>query len=114
MVNFQKITIIIATVILIIFLLMIGISLYKNKDSSQYPPVVADCPDYWLDMSDGTSSKCINKQGLGSSVCSDTMNFSGGFWTGDNGMCRKNQWAKKCDLTWDGVTNKTGVCDTSS
>jgi len=112
MATFQKITMIVALVILIICLIFIGYSLYKSKYDSQFPPVVADCPDYWLDMSEGDGNSCKNVKNLGS--CNQTsMNFSSSFWTGNDGLCRKYQWAKQCNLTWDGVTNATDPCDTN-
>lgn len=112
--SFQSITMIVAIVILILCLIFIGVSLYKSKYNTQYPPVVADCPDYWLDLSDGDGSKCVNEKNLGSSKCNKTMNFSNSFWVGDNGLCSKYKWAKKCNLTWDGVTNASDPCNTQS
>lgn len=114
MANFQSITMMVAIVILVLCLIFIGISLNNSKYNTQYPPVISDCPDYWLDMSSGTGSNCINKQNLGDSNCEKTMDFSGAFWTGDDGLCRKSQWAKKCNLSWDGVTNNLNACVTTS
>lgn len=111
MASFQKITMIVAIVILIICLTFIGYTLYSSKYNKQYPPVISDCPDYWKDMSDGDASNCVNTQtGLGDPSCATTMDFSGSVWTGDEGLCRKSQWAKKCNLTWDGVTNNANAC----
>ena len=39
------------------------------------------------------------------------MNFSTSSWTGDTGQCNKSRWARACDLTWDGITNNSSVCD---
>jgi len=111
MATFQNIVMIVAIVMLIICLIFVGVALYNQKFSSAFPPVVADCPDYWLDKSDGDSSNCENVKNLGSDSCSKTMNFSTSSWTGDNGTCNKSRWARACDLTWDGVTNNNNVCD---
>ena len=112
MVSFEIGTIIIAVVILLLCFMVIAFSLNKVKNDIQYPPVVSDCPDYWLDMSDGSGNKCVNKhEDLGNSVCATTMDFSESFWSGDIGLCRKKQWAKKCNLTWDGVTNNNKACN---
>lgn len=111
MASFQKITMMVAIVILIICLVFIGYSLYISKYNKQYPPVISDCPDYWKDMSDGDASNCVNTQkDLGDPDCETTMDFSGSVWTGQNGLCAKSQWAKKCNLTWDGVTNNNNAC----
>ena len=88
--------------------------LYTTASTTHNSACVADCPDYWLDMSEGDGSRCVNRMDLGSSSCSKEMDFSGSFWTGDDGLCRKSQWARKCDLTWDGVTNNSSACDDSS
>ena len=106
--GFQKTVLGIAIVLLVLALIAFGVILYNNKYSQAYPPVVADCPDYWVDM-DGT---CYNQKGLGNASCARRANFSKGAWAGANGMCLKQKWAKACDLTWDGVTNHADACKT--
>jgi hypothetical protein len=113
MATFQKIVMTVAIILLIICLIIVGIALYHQKFNVAFPPVVADCPDYWLDRSDGDSSNCVNKKNLGTESCAKTMNFSTSTWTGANGMCNKSKWARACDLTWDGITNNSKVCDNS-
>jgi|TARA_B100000575_G_C23066858_1_gene614340 type IV secretory pathway TrbF-like protein len=108
--NFQRIVMTVAIVILIICLIAIGIAMYNSKYSKVYPPVVADCPDYWLDLGDVGGADCVNVKNLGSDNCNKTMNFTTDVWTGDDGLCYKSKWAKACDLTWDGVTNNTNAC----
>jgi hypothetical protein len=109
MANFQSMVITIATIILMICLFFIGISLYKNKQSYQYPPVVANCPDYWLDESTDITKKCTNVKGLGNKNCPKTFDISAPFWSSDRGFCLKKNMAKKCDITWDGVTNNNSM-----
>lgn len=108
--TFQLIVIITALCLLIISLLVIGFIMYKSKFNKKYPPVVADCPDYWIDESDGDTSKCVNVKKLGNGSCPTTMNFSQSIWQGNTGLCNKYKWAKKCNLTWDGVTNANEPC----
>ena len=112
--TFQKITMIVALVILIICLIFIGVSLYNSKYNTQYPPVVSDCPDYWINISEDNPSLCKNAKNLGSSNCNKLMNFNDIIWKGDDGLCRKYKWANTCNLTWDGVTNATDPCNTQS
>lgn len=113
MVSFEMGTIIIAFIVLILAFMFIAFSLSKVNITSQYPPVVAECPDYWLDLSDGSGNKCVNKQSnLGNSDCAKTMSFSDSSWSGELGLCRKKQWAQKCNLTWDGITNNNHTCNT--
>ena len=115
MATFQSITMTVAIVILVICLIFIAIALYRSKYNTQFPPVIADCPDYWLDMSDGDSSNCVNQlKSLGDPNCQKQMNFSTSMWTGDDGLCRKRTWARKCNLAWDGVTNNPNACQDTS
>lgn len=106
MASFQKITIGVAIILLIICLIFIGYSLYKAKYDVAYPPVAADCPDYWLD----NEGVCTNVKGLGREGCKTKIDFNNSFYSGDDGLCRKYQWAKGCNLTWDGVTNNKDAC----
>jgi hypothetical protein len=107
--TFQQTTTLIASIILIICLVVTGVVLYRSKYNKQFPPVIADCPDYWLDRSEGDGGDCVNKKKLG--TCNkDRMNFSGPFWTGNDGLCRKYRWARDCNLTWDGITNTGKPC----
>ena len=109
--NFQKIVLTIATVLLIISLIVFGSMLYS--EAKVYPPTQAQCPDYWIDMSGGigTGGYCINTKNLGKGGCSNRMNFNTGMWTGDNGLCNKQKWANSCNLTWDGITNNPNACE---
>lgn len=117
--NFQKIVLSIATVLLIIILVIIGVTLSKAKSEEEWPPIVGACPDYWVDMS-GNGEACFNSHSLGR--CNiprkgekGTMNFNQSPFTGDNGDCAKYRWAKVCRVTWDGITSGVkNPCDTST
>ena len=54
--NFQRIVIIIAIILLIVCLILIGLVLVNSKSAQQWPPMIGDCPDYWVD----TSVNCGN------------------------------------------------------
>jgi hypothetical protein len=121
--NFQKSVLLVAIILLVICLVLIGIALYNEKFNSDFPPVVADCPDFWVERplsnsddlnSDENKSTCYNVKGLGRSNCDKSMDFSGSAWTGNEGICNKYKWATACDLTWDGITNATDPCNTNS
>jgi hypothetical protein len=109
---FQKTILIIATIILIVMLTFIGISLSKSKYAVSWPPIVGDCPDYWVDLS-GNGEHCFNSKSLG--ICNiptledkNTMNFNiAPYNSYDNGLCAKYKWATDCKVTWDGIT--TGI-----
>ena len=113
--NFQKSVMMVAIVLLVICLIMIGMAMYNNKYDSDFPPIIADCPDYWIERPSDIHDQnvCYNVKNLGRSECEKPKDFSGSLWTGSQGTCNKYRWAKSCDLTWDGVTNKTDPCNTN-
>lgn len=106
--GFQKFILITAIIILIITLVVIGITLSKNGSSVQWPPLVPQCPDYWILDGSGNDANCVNVKDLGTckSVGSkhQTMNFNSSAFTGTDGACNKYNWATKCNVTWDGIT----------
>ena len=111
--SIQKIMLIIAVILLIIALIVIGVSLRNKKYTDKYPPVVANCPDYWEDKSEGNESdgsKCVNVKNLGKESCEKEMDFSKAEWKGISGLCNKKRWAKICNITWDGVSNSSEKC----
>jgi hypothetical protein len=77
------------------------------------------CNDYATPKSDvdGTNCpiKCYNAHKLGkvSSSCTSIpteIDFGHKDYQGSNGLCKKQKWAKQCDITWDGVTNVADDC----
>jgi len=106
---FQKIVLTGAIIILIIALIIIGIMLSYYKAQEQWPPIVAGCPDYWIIDGSANLSRCTNIQDLGTCPPQSgnkhlVMDFSGPAFSGANGTCAKYAWAKKCNVTWDGIT----------
>lgn len=61
--EFQRTIIIIASIILIIVLIYFWFNISKSS-SKTWPPIVGDCPDYWIDLS-GNGAKCVNVHNLG-------------------------------------------------
>jgi len=104
--SFQKNVLIIALVILIVTLLFIGITIKQSKNE-QWPPVIGDCPDYWIDLS-GNGGQCVNVKDLGTcknaSSGHSTMDFTSPMFSGSNGLCSKYNWATNCGVSWDGIT----------
>ena len=87
---------------------------YNSKFDGDFPPVQSECPDYWTVAEDG---KCVNIHGLGE--CKDgekpfDMDFNTKEWTDADGLRKKCQWAKDCNLTWDGITNNPKACNLNS
>ena len=104
---FQKTVSIVAIIILILTLCFIGVALYRQKYNPEYPPVIPNCPDYW----DASGNSCVNIKKLGNTQCHSDMNFTTAQWSGNTGLCSKYKWAKECNLSWDGITERPELCD---
>jgi len=106
---FQKIVVIIAILSLIGALIFIGYAMYNKQHNVQFPPVSSQCPDYWK----AKDNKCYNVKDLGS--CANgkgkSENFNTDFFKGHRGICRKANWAKRCGVSWDGITNTNLKCN---
>ena len=105
---FQKIILFGSIIILIIALVFIGVSLSYTKDQ-QWPPMTPECPDYWTLTGSGKNATCVNVKNLG--TCRPgrgdrhlRMNFNVPAFTGSNELCAKYNWAKRCGVSWDGIT----------
>lgn len=99
--KFQRIIIKFAVVLLIISLILIVILMNNNTKPEQWPPLIGDCPDYWVDTS-GNGSNCVNVKNLGNCT---SMDFTTSHFTGSQGLCNKYKWATStCGVSWDGIT----------
>jgi hypothetical protein len=108
--GFHRTIMTVSVVLLILSLILIGIALYNQKYADiTFPPVVADCPDYWKNTSTDDKIKCENVKNLGS--CVGEKDFSAFDFTGSSGVCAKQKWAKDCGVIWDGVTNNPDACE---
>ena len=108
--TFQKIVLWSAIIILIVVLIIIGVA-FSYAKNEQWPPLVPECPDYWIADGSGNNTQCINVKDLGTCAPpSDgetkhlTMNFNNAPFSGAEGNCAKYRWANSCDVTWDGIT----------
>jgi hypothetical protein len=119
--SFQKAVLMIAVVFLILFLVLIGVALNNSTNEAEWPPIVGNCPDFWVDLS-GNGSMCFNSHHLGTCpafipTADDlkTMNFNQAPFNGTDGLCAKYKWANKCGVTWDGITyGVTNPCATDT
>ena len=105
--GFKNIVILVASIILIIMLIIIGIILYRLQKNLKFPPVISKCPDYW----ELNKKICYNPKHLG--TCGNQKNFNTDFYKGHDGRCMKSKWAERCELTWQGITNDSKICHSS-
>ena len=106
--TFQKIVLYSAIIILIVVLIIIGVA-FSYAKNEQWPPLLPECPDYWIADGSGNNTQCINVKDLGTCPAQQgkkhqIMNFNSDNFTGDNGDCAKYTWANKCKVSWDGIT----------
>ena len=107
--TFQKIILYSAIIILIVILIIIGIA-FSYAKNEQWPPLVPECPDFWIADGSGNNTQCVNVKDLGSCKKPEkgqshyTMDFTTPEYSGSNGLCAKYTWANKCGLSWDGIT----------
>lgn len=103
----------IALLILIIALVVIGVVMYRGKNTFVADDIIiGECPDYWTMIKDDKGNNyCENAKNLGNGKCLNRMNFTIPPWSRSDGDCKKHNWAKYCDLTWDGITNNPNVCN---
>jgi len=117
--NFQKWIIVIFTIILVIILIYLGMNINKPNTSKPWPPLTANCPDYWADVN-GDGSNCVgtkyNNTGLWNSfntlVPNTTVsvpNFATAPYKGAKGTCEKYKWANINQVSWDGITYGTSL-----
>lgn len=107
--NFQKIVLTVSICLLIFVLIATAIIAYRANETDEFPPVLAQCPDYWKAEDNNT---CTNVHNLGKSdgSCKNNMDFTTDDFMGSDGLKKKCDWARGCDLTWDGITNNDSVC----
>tara|TARA_B100000035_G_C20658800_1_gene404364 strand:- start:165 stop:536 length:372 start_codon:yes stop_codon:yes gene_type:complete len=115
--TFNKITLIVSTIILIITLIFMIFYISDSLKNNNYPPVISDCPDYWdIKRDDNDNIICQNNsninKGNGISNCNNynIALFNERGTTYDDIKCAKYNWAKKCNLSWSGVTNDKDSC----
>lgn len=118
--SFNKIVLIIATIVLIVSLLILGYFLNVSLLNDTYPPVISECPDYWdISLNSFGDKECINVStiniGNGTSECKilNLTEFKQNGTDRNSVICAKKNKAKTCNINWDGVTNNNNACENS-
>jgi hypothetical protein len=108
--SFQRTVVIIASVILILCLIVLGILIYNSTGNEEWPPEIGQCPDYFLmkerDVVENgftfhAGQQCFNEHSLGKKHNTDCTWYS----SYEKSKKDKKKWAQGCGLTWDGITN---------
>jgi len=101
MANFQKMTLTIAGILLIICIVILILIFVFPNTSQVWPPMISNCPDYFEDTT-GDGSSCITKLSLG--TCGSKLDFSTPEYITSTGNCAKFTKANTCGISWDGIT----------
>jgi hypothetical protein len=114
--TFNKTVLLVASVLLIIGLIIIGFLINKSVETSAYPPVISDCPDYWNVAYDSNQKKICQHNSINPGQNIPTCRsypvslFTVTGSTDADKICAKNTWAKSCNIHWDGITNNSRAC----
>jgi hypothetical protein len=110
--NFQKMSMLIAGILLLILFILIAISYSHANSKAVWPPILNNCPDYFKDVN-GDGTKCYNEFGLGYDLSpSDFIDFKNKYPS----SCDKYVFCNSHRLSWDGITygyGKKAPCDSS-
>lgn len=99
---FQKQVAYVALVIFIILMALMALMMAKAKEHQLYPPEVPPCPDYWEVLD---NQRCKNVKGLGNGQCDGEHSFKAQKFQGYKGRKAKKEFAKQCQIEWDGISN---------
>ena len=114
----------ISTILSVVLLLgLVAYMISSSKNVQIFPATINECPDYY-DLN--SSNVCVANTNVWntssmSAGCSSINFKSGQKWstgvsyntpgTGkSSGICAKKQKANSCKISWDGITNNTGIC----
>lgn len=117
--KFYFIVLSIATVILILILVILGVLMsYTKNNKLIYPPSYSTCPDYWENKADNTCNipSNINKPtGTYENTTSTpgfttgNIDFKSGAWntlySSTKKECALKKWSNKYNVEWDGISN---------
>ena len=108
MTDFQNTVMTIATVILVICIIVVGVMIWNERSQVAWPPVVPQCPnDFFLNKA---GTQCISKGGTASSTASSTPPLCGQAGKGSVSCTSKAARAALCKASklgfdYDGAYN---------
>ena len=102
-------------VISILILTVLGILIMFGQYTANWPPDVAQCPDYWTVTGNGkcTPNPALGNVGSGNCGLFDPSKLGpieassvGGYNSG-GGRCNRHKKAVNCGFYWDGISDMT-------
>ena len=115
--GFYDTSIVVAGVVLALFLGIIAYMMHTSTNTLAYPPVIAECPDYWKKgVNEDGEEVCENVLGVGfpenigdvdcTSFTTDKFSV---FTNALERMQQQKSYAETCNIAWDGITNNVKV-----
>lgn len=105
-------------IVVVVFIFATIYTVYKTDEevtNKKWPPSISKCPDYWVQDLTADDTICTNVKNLGleTDSCPNPLNVD--TYIHDSKLlsqddCAKAQWARSCNLTWDGITNNEKIC----
>jgi len=104
--RFHIISLLVATITLILLLTISGILLHNDKRSQKFPPTHAKCPDGWEHTpgANGVLGSC----NMGTSENKGTFTGTDASYNLVIDPCDNKQWADSKKIYWDGLTTYNG------
>ena len=129
---FQKIVLIVATIILITLLVIVGILLNRDNENKIFPPRALECPDYWKNIGTTEVPVCQGTDGVNTgdwpssalpvefsdnSTASHGKKYDDKTITNNDGKsqpkgdyngsdtCKYRKWSRHWGIHWDGISN---------
>ena len=109
MANFQGIVLMVTGGLFVISIILIIVFLSYSKSEIDWPPIVSDCPDFWLDTSGNNTCVNVHSLGTGLTPTGDSKFFSQDFSSMDD--CSKYNWSNEHNIWWDGINYGYGKTD---
>jgi hypothetical protein len=103
--RFHIITLLVATITLILLLTFSGILLHNDKRSQKFPPTHKKCPDGWTHTAGAGNDPGSCSAGDDNNKGTDGQTVSLNL---DKDPCVNKQWADTKGVYWDGLTTYNG------
>ena len=89
------------TMLLILYFIFIIIKIYRNSKNLKFPPIDAECPNYYIPENNFGRKFCKARAiyKIYDTNC-DIVDVT------DMTELEKCNWSRQCNIYWEGITNK--------
>ena len=106
--TFTKILILCSVIVLAGYYINQYRKFLQQQEKLTWPRNISPCPDYWVHEGNNVCKNMYNvgtcpKGNDGVPVVQGSTNFGSKIYTGGDGKYQKCRWAKKCNISWEGI-----------